>query len=183
MLAAALFALALAQEALPTAPSETPPPQPATPAPGTSPAVPPGDLTTAPPLPTGPLLTVARDARGETFLVRDRAALTGITADFWTYEAFTPPIEVRPGAKVVQGLAHHEVDCAARTDRTVASAGYDEDGVAIVALAASPSAPLAAGSAYDLIAGKLCSGAALPTAGDVLGYKAALAAARSLPSG
>src|SRR5512135_1087602 len=115
----ALMALALAggQESVPTALPETAPAPPASaPAAPTAPAtaapgVPPGDLSAAPPLPTGQLLAVSRDEKGETFLVLDRAARVGLQADFWTYEAFTPPITVRPGAQVVQGLAHHEVDC------------------------------------------------------------------------
>lgn len=177
---ALILTLAVGSEAVPTAPSDAPPPPlPVVNSLSSDPAVPPGDLSAAPPLPNGPLLAVARGPRGETFLVRDRAAASGLTADFWTYEAFTPPVEIRPGVTVVQGLAHHQVDCAAKTDRTVASAGYTEDGTAIIALAASPVAPLAAGSAYDLIAGKLCGRAVIP-AGDVQGHTAALAAARAL---
>jgi hypothetical protein len=175
-----IAALALAPELVPTAPSDTlSTPPPAVSSLSSDPAVPPGDLSVAPPLPSGPLLAVARGPRGETFLVRDRASAAGLTADFWTYEAFTPPIAIKPGLSVVQGLAHHQVDCAAKTDRTVASAGYGEDGTALIALAASPAALLAPGSAYDLIAGKLCARVSLPV-GDVSGHSAALAAARAL---
>lgn len=177
---ALIAVLALAPEIVPTAPSDAPPAAPpAVSSFSSDPAVPPGDLSAAPPLPNGPLLAVAREAHGETFLVTDRAAVAGLTADFWTYEAFTQPVEIKPGVQVVQGLAHHQVDCAARTDRTLASAGYGEDGAAVIALAASPAAPLAAGSAYDLIAGKLCARTTIPT-GDIQGHAAALAAARAL---
>lgn len=181
---AAIVALVLAQEVVPTAPSEVaaPPPAAASPPAATS-VVPPGDLSTAPPLPEGPLMAVAKSERGETFLVVDRAARSGDVADFWTYEAFVPPIEIRPGAQVVQGLAHHQVECAANTDQTVATAGYDETGEAIVALAAGPAEPIVPGSAYDLIAGKLCKGAAMPKTGETSGHAAALAAARSTAGG
>ncbi|HEY2480983.1 MAG TPA: hypothetical protein VGI30_02140, partial [Caulobacteraceae bacterium] len=116
------------------------------------------------------------------FLVVDRADKTGDVADFWTFEAFVPPIDVRPGAAVVQGLAHHQVNCSENTDQTVASAGYDEAGAAIVALAASPPAPLAGESAYGMIAHVLCRGLDLPKSGQTRGHAAALAAARQ-PSG
>ena len=124
------------------------------------------------------MMPVARDDKGETFLVVNRTDKTGEVADFWTYEAFVPPIQIRPGASVVQGLAHHQVNCANSTDQTLASAGYDESGAAIVALAASPTAPLVADSAYGMIARVLCKGAALPTVGETLGHPAALTAAR-----
>jgi hypothetical protein len=139
---AAIVALVLAQEIVPTAPSEVAPPPPpaasaaAAPADTPSEAAPPGDLSAAPPLPEGPLMAVARSEKGETFLVVNSAAKTGDVADFWTYEAFVPAIDIRPGAVVVQGLAHHQVDCAKNTDQTLASAGYDESGAAVVALAA-----------------------------------------------
>jgi len=177
---AAIAALVLAQEIVPTAPSQAHPPAPpgaASPlvAPG---AIPPGDLSSAPPLPDGPMMPVARDDRGETFLVVDRTGKTGDVADFWTYEAFIPAVQIRPGASVVQGLAHHQVNCADSTDQTLASAGYDESGVAIVALAASPTAPLVSDSPYGMIARVVCKGVALPNAGETLGHAAALAAAR-----
>jgi hypothetical protein len=180
----ALVALLLAQEVVPTAPSEAapPPPPPSAAAAAQPGSATPGDLTTAPPLPEGPLMPVARNERGETFLVVDRADKAGDVADFWTFEAFVPPIDVRPGAAVVQGLAHHQVSCSENTDRTVASAGYDEAGAAIVALAASPAAPLAGESAYGMIAHVLCRGVALPKSGLTRGHAAALAAARQ-PSG
>ncbi len=178
---AAIVALVLAQEIVPTAPSQAHPP--ALPAAGASSAVapslvPPGDLSSAPPLPDGPMMPVARDDRGETFLVVDRTDKTGEVADFWTYEAFVPPIQIRPGASVVQGLAHHQVNCSKSTDQTLASAGYDESGVAIVALAASPTAPLVADSPYGMIARVLCTGRALPKTGETQGHAAALTAAR-----
>jgi hypothetical protein len=177
---AAIVALILAQEVVPTAPSEAlPPTAPAGAASAVTPTlVPPGDLSSAPPLPDGPMMPVARDDKGETFLVVDRTDKTGDVADFWTYEAFVPPIQIRPGASVVQGLAHHQVNCANSTDQTVASAGYDESGVAIVALAASPTAPLVADSPYGMIARVLCKAQALPKAGETQGHAAALAAAR-----
>ncbi len=177
---AAIAALVLAQEIVPTAPSQAHPPAPA----GAvrselAPTlVPPGDLSSAPPLPDGPMMPVARDDKGETFLVVDRADKTGEVADFWTYEAFVPPIQIRAGASVVQGLAHHQVNCSNSTDQTLASAGYDESGVAIVALAASPTAPLVADSPYGMIAHVLCKGLALPKAGVTRGHAAALTAAR-----
>jgi hypothetical protein len=177
---AAIVALVLAQEIVPTAPSQAHPPAPPASA-ATSevaPLAPPGDLSSAPPLPDGPMMPVARDDKGETFLVVDRTDKTGDVADFWTYEAFVPPIQIRPGASVVQGLAHHQVNCSNSTDQTMASAGYDESGVAIVALAASPTAPLVADSPYGMIARVLCKGVALPKAGKTQGHAAALAAAR-----
>jgi len=180
----ALVALLLAQEIVPTAPSEIapPPPPPAAASVAAPASTPPGDLSAAPPLPEGPLMPVARNDRGETFLVVDRVDKTGDVADFWTFEAFVPPIDVRPGAAVVQGLAHHQVSCSENTDRTVASAGYDEAGAAIVALAAGPATPLAGESAYGMIAQVLCRGVALPKAGVTRGHAAALAAARQ-PTG
>lgn len=178
---AVIVALILAQEVVPTAPSEALPPPP--PAGAASSAVaptraPPGDLSSAPPLPDGPMMPVARDDKGETFLVVDRTDKTGDVAEFWTYEAFVPAIQIRPGASVVQGLAHHQVNCSNNTDQTLASAGYDESGVAIVALAASPVAPLVADSPYGMIARVLCKGLALPKAGETQGHAAALTAAR-----
>jgi hypothetical protein len=176
---AAIVALVLAQEIVPTAPSWAHPPAPGGAASsGIAPLVPPGDLSSAPPLPEGPMMPVARDDKGETFLVVARADKTGDVADFWTYEAFVPPIQIRPGAAVVQGLAHHQVNCSNGTDQTLASAGYDESGVAIVALAASPVAPLVADSPYGMIARVLCKGVALPKAGETRGHAAALTAAR-----
>ena len=121
---------------------------------------------------------MARSDKGETFLVVDRTSLAGEVADFWTFEAFVPPVEIRPGVLVVQGLAHHQVDCVARTDQTVAQAGYDEAGNPIVALAASPPAPMPGGSAYSLIANVVCRGAAAPKSGALQGHAAALAEAR-----
>ncbi|HEY1447782.1 MAG TPA: hypothetical protein VGF33_04555 [Caulobacteraceae bacterium] len=180
-----IVALVLAQEIVPTAPTEIAPPPPplAAGAPATPPAappapVPPGDLSAAPPLPEGPLMPVARSEKGETFLVVNSAAKTGDVADFWTYEAFVPAIDIRPDAAVVQGLAHHQVNCASATDQTLASAGYDEGGVAIVALAAGPAASLVPDSAYALVAKVLCKSQALPTADATQGHAAALAAAR-----
>jgi hypothetical protein len=181
-----LAVLALAQEVVPTAPSEAPPPPrpvEAAPPPLPIPSVPPGDLSTAPPLPEGPLLPVARSDRGETFLVVDRAARSGDVADFWTYEAFAPPVEVGPGVLAVQGLAHHDVDCAAKTDQTVASAGYDETGAPVVALAASAAAPLTPGGPYVLIADAVCRGVPLPKSGQLTGHAAALAEARRPETG
>jgi len=182
---AALAVLILAQEVVPTAPSEVPPPPPpavrAAPV-APPPSTPPGDLSAVPPLPEGPLLAVARSDRGETFLVVGRAARDGETADFWTYEVFAPPVEISPGVLAVQGLAHHEADCAAKTDRTVASAGYDESGAPVVALAASAQAPIAPGSAYSLIADVVCRGVPLPKASQIQGHAAALAQARQ-PAG
>jgi len=177
---AAVFALVLAQEIVPTAPSEALPPTPSARAASHSvaPATPPGDLSSAPPLPEGRMMPVARDDKGETFLVVDRTDKTGDVADFWTYEAFVPSIQIRPGASVVQGLAHHQINCSNSTDQTLASAGYDESGGAIVALAASPTAPLVQDSAYGMIARVLCKGVALPTGGETLGHAAALTAAR-----
>ncbi|MGH7023872.1 MAG: hypothetical protein ACREEB_09810 [Caulobacteraceae bacterium] len=184
---AVLAALVLAQEIVPTAPSEVAPPPPppppvSAPAPA-APSIPPGDLSTSPPLPDGPLAPVARSDKGETFLVVDRASLTGTVADFWTYEAFIPPIEIRPGVTAVQGLAHHQVDCLARTDQTVAQAGYDEAGDPVVALAAGPPAPMTAGSAYSLIADAVCHAVKLPKADQMQGHAAALAAARAPDAG
>ncbi len=179
---AAIVALVLAQEIVPTAPSEIAPPPPAAASAASPSSVPPGDLSTAPPLPEGSLMPVARNDRGETFLVVDRVDKVGDVADFWTFEAFVPPIDVRPGAAVVQGLAHHQVNCSENTDRTVASAGYDEAGAAIVALAASPAAPLVGESPYGMIAHVLCRGLALPKSGLTRGHAAALAAARQ-PAG
>jgi hypothetical protein len=180
----ALFvALLLTPEAVPTAPSEIAPPLPPAAAAVTPSSVPPGDLSAAPPLPEGALMPVARSDRGETFLVVDRVDKTGDVADFWTFEAFVPPIDVRPGATVVQGLAHHQVNCSDSTDRTVASAGYDEAGAAVVALAAGPATPLVGESPYGMIAHVLCRGLALPKAGETRGHAAALAAARALAGG
>jgi hypothetical protein len=123
-------------------------------------------------------MAVARSEKGETFLVVNSAAKTGDVADFWTYEAFVPAIDIRPGAVVVQGLAHHQVDCAKNTDQTLASAGYDESGAAVVALAAGPAASLVRDSTYALVAKALCKSAALPVADQTQGHAAALAAAR-----
>ena len=180
----ALAALALMQETVPTALSDLPPPPPAASAmpPTPTPSVPPGDLSTSPPLPQGPLLPVARSETGETFLVVDRAAKAGDIADFWTFEVFSPAIEIRPGVAAVQGIAHHEVNCDAKTDQTVASAGYDESGTPVVALAASPAAPLVAASANGLIADAICRGAPWPKSGELQGHAAALAQART-PAG
>jgi hypothetical protein len=122
---------------------------------------------------------VAKSDSGETFLVADTASKTGDVADFWTFEAFTPPVRVKEGVFVVQGLTHHQVDCAKQTDQSVASAGYDEGGLAVVALAAAPAAPLAPGGAYALIAGVLCRGTVPPKTDAVAGHEAALAAARA----
>jgi len=180
---AALAALILAQEVVPTAPSEAPPaPRPAAVAAAPPPSTPPGDLSTVPPLPEGPLLAVAKSDKGETFLVVGRAARDGDTADFWTYEVFAPPVEISPGVLAVQGLAHHEANCAAKTDQTVASAGYDESGTPVVALAASAQAPISAGSAYGMIADVVCRGVPLPKASQIQGHAAALAQARQ-PAG
>jgi hypothetical protein len=179
-----LAALALLQEVVPTAPSEVPPPPrpapvaPPPPPPAPIPSVPPGDLSTSPPLPDGPLLPVARDDKGETFLVVDRTGKAGDVADFWTFEAFDPPVEISPGVTAVQGLAHHQVDCLARTDQTVASAGYDEAGTPVVALAASEASPINPGSAYQMIADVVCRGDVLPPTGRLPGHAAALAQAR-----
>jgi hypothetical protein len=181
----AIVALILAQEVVPTAPSEIlppPPPPPSASSPAAPASAPPGDLSTAPPLPEGPLMPVARTDGGETFLVVNTTDKTGDVADFWTYEAFVPPVDIHPGASVVQGLAHHQVNCADNTDRTLASAGYDENGVAIVALAASPAVPLVPESAYAMIANVVCKGVALPQAMETRGHAAALAAARQ-PAG
>jgi hypothetical protein len=182
---AAIVAIVLAQEIVPTAPSQAHPPARSS---GASASAvpptfsPPGDLSSAPPLPDGPMMPVAKDDKGETFLVVDRVGKSGDVADFWTFEAFVPPIQIRPGASVVQGLAHHQVNCSNSTDQTLASAGYDESGVAIVALAASPVASLVADSPYGMIARVLCKGKALPKAGETHGHAAALTAARQ-PSG
>ena len=187
MLLAALAAIVLAQEVVPTAPSELapPPPPPSAAPPPTAPppltGAPPGDLSAVPPLPNGPLLAVARSDKGETFLVVNRVSKTGDVADFWTYEAFIPAVEVSPGVNVVQGLARHQVNCVNNTDQTVASAGYDDSGVAVVALAASPANPLADGSVYRLVANVVCKGAELPKEGQIQGHDAALAAARATP--
>ncbi|MGA2952519.1 MAG: hypothetical protein ABSD80_09830 [Caulobacteraceae bacterium] len=167
---------------MPTAPSETPPaPRPAE-AESQIPAATPGDLSTAPPLPEGPLLPVARDEHGETFLVTSRAAKSGDVADFWTYEAFIPAVTVGLGVQAVQGLIHHAVDCPSKTDQVVASAGYDETGAPVVALAAAPAEPLVEGSAYARIAVKVCAGVPIPTTGTLAGHTAALAEARQPPS-
>jgi hypothetical protein len=179
---AVLAAFVLAQETVPTAPSETaPPPRPAEAGPPLSTATP-GDLSTAPPLPEGALLPVARDEHGETFLVASRAGKSGDVADFWTYEAFVPPVTVTLGVQAVQGLIHHAVDCPSKTDQIVASAGYDESGAPVVALAASPSEPLVDGSAYARIATKVCAGVPIPTTDALTGHAAALAEARQTPS-
>jgi hypothetical protein len=163
---------------VPTAPSEAPPPpRPAEAAPQL-PSATPGDLSTAPPLPEGALLPVARDEHGETFLVTSRAARSGEVADFWTYEAFIPPVTVSLGVLAVQGLTHHAVDCPAKTDQIIASAGYDEAGEPVVALAASSAEPLVDGSAYARIAEKICAGVPIPTTGTLAGHAAALADAR-----
>ncbi|HEY1415466.1 MAG TPA: surface-adhesin E family protein [Caulobacteraceae bacterium] len=178
---AALAALFLAQETVPTAPSEAPPLLP----PAASTAEPPedsapvGDLSAVPPLPTGLLAPVGRDDAGETYLVVDRAQKAGDIADFWTFEVFIPPIQIRPGEAAAQGLSHHQVDCQARTDQTIASAGYDEAGTAIVALAAAPAEPLTAGSAYALIADRVCNGDKSPMTGQLTGHAAAVRAATS----
>ena len=166
---------------MPTAPSDTPPPpRPAEAAPA-PPSATPGDISTAPPLPGGALLPVARDTHGETFLVTSRAARSGEAADFWTYEAFVPPVTVSLGVQAVQGLIHHSVDCPARTDQIIASAGYDETGTPVVALAAGSPESLVDGSAYAMIAGKICAGVPIPTAGTLAGHTAALAEARQPP--
>ena len=190
LLLAALAAIVLAQEVVPTAPSEVAPPVPQSappagppppPAAGPLTGAPPGNLDAVPPLPTGPLLPVARSDRGETFLVVDRTSKTGDVADFWTFDVFAPAIEVGKGAYATQGLARHQIDCVKRTDQSVASAGYDEDGAAIVALAAGPPIPLADGGVFALIAKVVCTGEALPTDGRVQGHDAAVAAARTSP--
>jgi hypothetical protein len=173
-----LAAIVLAQEAVTTAPPLPSPPPQTAPAPPGPAGPPPGDLSTAPPLPEGPLLAVAKSDNGETFLVADTASKTGDVADFWTFEAFTPPVRIKEGVFVVQGLTHHQVDCAKQTDQSVASAGYDEGGLAVVALAAAPVQPLAPGGAYALIAGVLCKGAIPPRTDAIAGHAAALASAR-----
>lgn len=181
MLIAALAALALLQESVPTAPSETaPPPTSAAATPEPPADLPPeGDLSAVPPLPTGALAPVGRDDAGETYLVVDHAQKSGGMADYWTFEVFIPPIQLHSGKAVIQGLSHHQADCQARTDQTIASAGYDEAGSAIVALAAAPAEPLAAGSAYALIADRICSGDQSPMTGKVMGHAAAVTAATS----
>jgi hypothetical protein len=182
MIALLAAAIVLAQEPMVTAP---PVPRPsAAPAPTPAPQIPPasavpGDLSTAPPLPNGPLAPVAKDESGETFLVVDRASRVGGSADFWAYEVFTPPIRIRDGVFVVQGLAHHLVDCDTLTDQRMASAGYDEAGAPVVALAAGPPAPVTPGGAYDLISKALCKGRIPPRAGAAMGHTAALAEARA----
>jgi hypothetical protein len=180
LLIAALAALALLQETVPTAPSDTAPPPPAaaTPEPPTD-SPPDGDLSAVPPLPTGALAPVGRDDAGETYLVVDRAEKTGGMADYWTFEVFIPPIQLHSGKAVIQGLSHHQADCQVKTDQTIASAGYDEAGSAIVALAAAPAQPLSPGSAYALIADRVCNGDQSPMAGKVMGHAAAVAAATS----
>ena len=180
MLIAALAALALLQETVPTAPSDVPPAPPTAASPEAPAEAPPeGDLSAVPPLPTGALAPVGRDDAGETFLVIDHAQKAGDIADFWTFEVFIPSIQIRPGRAAAQGLSHHQVDCHARTDQTLASAGYDEVGTPIVALAATSAQPLADGSAYALIADRLCSGADIPRADQVMGHAAAVASATS----
>ena len=185
MIAILAAAIVLAQEAMITAPPAPPPPA-AAPAPPPSPnaaSATPGDLSTAPPLPNGFLAPVARDEAGETFLVIDRAARVGGSADFWTYEVFTPPIMIKEGLIVVQGLTHHLSDCDAKTDQRVASAGYDEAGAPVVALAAGPPHPLEAGGPYALIARALCAGRTPPKDGATQGHAAALAEARAPAAG
>jgi hypothetical protein len=184
----AALSIILAQEVVPTAPSEAiPPPAPAqaAPPPAASPtpaSPPPGEPDAAPPLPDGPLLPVARSDRGETFLVVNRFSRGGDVADFWTYDALVPPVEVAPGVTVVQGLARRQVDCVKNTSQSFASAGYDESGTAVVALAAGPVTPLAEGSVDRLVANAVCTGQPLPKEGQILGHAAALAAART-PAG
>jgi hypothetical protein len=181
LLIAALAALALAQETVPTAPSEAPPTQPPAATSPEAPAEPPppGDLDAVPPLPTGLLAPVGRDDAGETYLVIDRAGKDGDVADFWSYEVFIPPIQIRPGVAAAQGLSRHQVDCRARTDQTVASAGYDDAGEPVVALAAGPRTLLAAGSVYGLIADRICGGITTSPADAVHGHAAAMAQAKS----
>jgi hypothetical protein len=180
LLIAALVVLALLQETVPTAPSDTAPTTAVAPSPEPPADSPPeGDLSAVPPLPTGILAPVGRDDAGETYLVADRAQKTGNIADYWTFEVFIPPIQLRSGRAVIQGLSHHQADCQARTDQTIASAGYDEVGAPIVALAAAPAEPLSAGSAYTLIVDRLCSGDQSPMNGKVSGHAAAVAAATS----
>jgi hypothetical protein len=125
------------------------------------------------------LLPVARDDHGETFLVTGRAAKSGDAADFWTFEAFVPPIAVRLGVQAVQGVTHHTVDCPSKTDQIVASAGYDETGTPVVALAAGQPEPLVTGSPYAMIATKVCAGVPIPSQGTLAGHAAALAEARA----
>jgi hypothetical protein len=127
------------------------------------------------------LLPVARDAHGETFLVVARAAKSGDVADFWTYEAFIPPLTVALGVQAVQGVTHHAVDCPSKTDQVVASAGYDETGTPVVALAAGPREALVPGSPYAMIAIKVCAGVPIPTDDALTGHAAALAEARQPP--
>jgi hypothetical protein len=187
VLLAAALAIVLAQETVPTAPSDIapePPPPPAhaappPPSPAPRTAAPPGDPDAAPPLPEGPLLPVAKSDRGETFLVVNRFSRSGVMADFWTYDAFSAPIEVAPGVDVVQGLARRQIDCEKQTDQTFASAGYDESGKAVVALAAGPPTPLADDSVGKLVAEAVCKGDTLPKEGQILGHAAALVAARA----
>lgn len=179
MLIAVLATMALLQETVPTAPSDVPAPPAATSAEPSADTPPEGDVSTVPPLPTGALSPVGRDDAGETFLVVDHAQKAGDMADFWTFEVFIPPIQIRPGRSAVQGLSHHQVDCLAKTDQTIASAGYDEAGTPIVALAAAPAQPLTPGSAYALISDRLCRGADMPKADQVIGHAAAVASATS----
>lgn len=185
LLVAALAAIVLAQEVVPTAPSEVEPParppaaQTAPISPGPFTGAPPGDISAVPPLPTGPLLPVARSDQGETFLVVDRTSKTGDVADYWTFDVFAPSIEVRKGVYAIQGIARHQLDCARRTDQSVASAGFDQDGTPVVALAAGPPIPLVDGDIHALIAKVVCADAALPTEGRLQGHAAALAAARA----
>lgn len=182
---AILLAGALLQEIVPTAPSETAPLPPAAashqPSPPPS-GPPPGDLSAAPPLPEGLLLPVARSDNGETFLVLDRAAHNGLIVDYWTYLIFEPPVAIRAGVAALQGLAHHQADCAAKTDQVIAQAGYDAAGAPVVALAAEPMRPIAEAGPEALIVEALCRDRRLPRESAVAGHAAALALAKQPPS-
>jgi hypothetical protein len=137
-------------------------------------------LAKAPPLPDGRLLAVATQDLGATFLLLDQAFKANGQADVWTFEVFDPAMALGENRYVVQGVSHHQIDCAAHTDHRLASIGYDEAGTALVAVDAAPATPLETGGAYSLIAKVVCDAVEPNVSQVVLGHAAALAAARAL---
>lgn len=131
-------------------------------------------------LPEGRLTPFAHSAGSAIFLDLDGTAKTGSKRKVRLYEVRDPPTLVS-GRPVAQLVDRFQIDCAARTWGPLRVVLFTGDGDRVGwSVPSGDPAPIAPGSAQEILAKIVCDKAKPPSAVVVKGHQAALSMARDL---
>ncbi len=120
------------------------------------------------PLPQGPYTLFAGNATAANFLIAPSIRRSGDRVNLTTYRIYKEAMPTPQGA-VDQDTTALEIDCVARTSRTLAINAYRPDGGWAFVFPGEAAQPIEEGQTWDFVARIVCDGVGLPDSANVAG--------------